>query len=233
MECLYLPEIDLTTRSIIPNESERKHIKALRLKPHEKIMITNGRGYCFIAHINYDKTYNPTLTIESVLENYGEEDFSVDILICNLGDKTRLEWAVEKSTELGVSQIFFKNCHYSQVKKIDLNRLTNKAISAIKQCKRSKLPVIKIIDTKEFLPQEFVANYKTIVLLDENGNIPNATLISSPMLIIVGPEGGLNSNEIWELDNIDKLVKWKIGKRRLRTETAVVAALSIALGIFK
>jgi len=233
MECLYLPETDLTTRTIVPNESEQKHIKALRLKQDEKIMITNGRGYCFIACVNYDKSYNPTLEVEMALENYGEEDCSIDILICNIADKNRLEWAVEKSTELGVSQIFLKNCYYSQIKKIDLNRLTNKAISAIKQCKRSKLPKINILESKDFLPEEFVAKYQKIVVLDENGRTPIEEQIASPILLVVGPEGGLHSKELLDLNNISKIVKWKIGKRRLRTETAIVAAISIALGIMK
>ncbi len=126
MECLYLPEIDIETQSIVPNDSERKHIRALRLKQNESVMITNGKGSCFLARVHYEKLQSPILIIDKHIENYGEESFSVDILICNLSDRTRLEWIIEKSTELGVKRIFIKNCKYSQVKKIDLKRLSNK-----------------------------------------------------------------------------------------------------------
>jgi len=233
MECIYLPEVEPQVQSIVPNESERKHIRALRLKQDEKIMITNGQGWCFIAHIDYDKSYKPTLIIESAIENYGEENCHIDILICNLADKTRLEWAIEKSTELGVSHIFIKNCRYSQINKIDSNRLTNKAISAIKQCKRSKLPTIKTLESEQFLPKEILDKYKSIVLLDADGKNPIENPIICPSLLIVGPEGGLHPSELSQLNNIEKLIRWKIGKRRLRTETAILVALGIAINMLE
>lgn len=228
MECLYLPEIDEATRNIEPSDAERKHIRALRLKQNEEIMVTNGKGYCFFARINFDKLQNPTLIIEKSFENFGEEPSSIDILVCNLSDKTRLEWIIEKSTELGVANIFIKNCRYSQVKNIDLKRLTNKAISAIKQCKRAVLPTIQIIESKLLIPKEMSEKYKSIVLLDENGNNPTDAIIGSPLLIIVGPEGGLHPTEIEFLNKLNP-TKWRIGNRRLRTETAIISALSIAL----
>lgn len=228
MECLYIPEVDTTTQNIEPNDAERKHIRALRLKQNEEIMITNGKGYCFFAQIYYDKLQNPTIIINNVLENYGEESFLIDILICNLSDKTRLEWVIEKSTELGVTNILIKNCRFSQIKNIDLKRLTNKAISAIKQCKRAILPTIQIIDSKALLPKEIFEKYESIIQLDQNGNNPLYTTISSPALLVVGPEGGLHPSEIEFLDKLHS-TKWRIGNRRLRSETAIISALSIAL----
>lgn len=232
MECLYLPEINQETQSIVPNDSERKHIRALRLKQNEPVMITNGKGICFLARVNYDKLQTPILIIEKHFENYGEESFTVDILICNLSDRARLEWIIEKSTELGVNRIFIKNCKYSQVKKIDFNRFTNKAIAAIKQCKRAILPEIQSIDSKEFIPKDLINCYKTIVLLDENGDNPLNLPCYSPTLIIAGPEGGVHPAEINFLDGIHTTIKWRLGNRRLRTETAIIAAISVAINKF-
>lgn len=229
MECLYLPDVDTATLSTSPDEAERKHIRALRLKQNEEVMITNGKGICFFARINFENLHNPVLVIDKYIENYGEESGGIDILICNLSDKNRLEWIVEKSTELGVSKIFIKNCKYSQNTKVDLTRITNKAIAAIKQCKRAFLPTIQTIDSKEFLSKELLNCYKSIVLLDENGINPMQQSINSPSLIIVGPEGGLHPAEISFLEGIQGLIKWRLGNRRLRAETAIISALSIAV----
>lgn len=229
MECLYLPDVDTTTLSTSPEESERKHIRALRLKQNEEVMITNGKGICFFARINFENLHNPVLIIDKYIENYGEHSADIDILICNLSDKNRLEWIVEKSTELGVSKILIKNCKYSQNIKVDLTRLTNKAIAAIKQCKRACLPDIQIIDSNEFLSKDLLNLYKSIILLDENGINPMQLPITSPILIIVGPEGGLHPAEIAFLEGIQSLIKWRLGNRRLRAETAIISALSIAV----
>ncbi len=229
MECLYLPDINIESSRVAPNEAERKHIRALRLKHNEEVMITNGKGICFFARVNYENLQNPSLEIYKFVENYGENPFFIDILICNLSDRTRLEWIIEKSTELGVSQIFIKNCKHSQIKKVDILRLTNKAIAAVKQCKRACLPTIQVVETKQFISMDLANQYKSIVLLDENGENPLKSDIKSKTLIIVGPEGGLHPSEISFLDKFDNINKWRLANRRLRTETAVIAALSIAI----
>jgi RsmE family RNA methyltransferase len=80
-------------------------------------------------------------------------------------------------------------------------------------------------------------DYEKIILLDENGikpiNIFNGSISKEhlvKLLIVVGPEGGLHNDEIKQFEkliNIDKLIKWNLGNRRLRTETAAIKALSI------
>lgn len=227
MECLYLPEVDESTRIAIPNESEKKHIRALRLKNNEKVMISNGKGLCFTASLQFDKDYHPNLIIEEILENYGEPTHTYSIFVCSISDKNRLEWIVEKSVELGVAEIFLKNCKYSQQTKIDLSRLTNKAIAALKQSKRAILPKITLLEDKKFLPSSLVSNFGTFILLNQIGENPLQTEIEFPLLILVGPEGGFASSEIESIEKLTNLKHWKLANRRLRTETAVITALGI------
>jgi 16S rRNA (uracil1498-N3)-methyltransferase len=104
--------------------------------------------------------------------------------------------------------------------------LNSKAVAAMKQTKRSILPKVhQAIKLKEL--SSVAENYENIILTDWDGKHPDDIKISGNTLILVGPEGGFSVQELEFLKSkiiTDSII---LGKRRLRAETAGVAALSI------
>ncbi|MPN46579.1 hypothetical protein SDC9_194170 [bioreactor metagenome] len=108
-----------------------------------------------------------------------------------------------------------------------MERLIAKAISAIKQCKRSRLPKIHLPQTIDSLISNIdTLNYQNIFLADENGVKPQINIHNSKnSIIFVGAEGGFSERELNLFPT--KTIKWNLGNRRLRAETAAISMLSI------
>jgi 16S rRNA (uracil1498-N3)-methyltransferase len=226
MECLYLPEFNESHSSFQVPDEERKHLKALRIRNDEEIMVANGNGLVAFGKINYDDKWNAIFHAISKSEDYGELSSEFSLFVCNLHHKERLEFIVEKATELGAKKLYIPICKYSQTDKVDLNRYRKLAVTALKQSKRSRLLQIEIIEDNSKLNDLF-NQYKNVLLLDENGENPLMNKLMGDTLILVGPEGGFQDKELDFFNSIPNLTKWNLGKRRLRTETAVLKALSI------
>jgi len=146
-------------------------------------------------------------------------------MVCGIiksGD--RLEWMVEKCTELGVSGIYLVPTTNSERVKINLDRMQRTAIAALKQSHGAWLPEIRQISWKEVLD---LKGEKWIAAIAENAQpISNLT---APEVCLIGPEGDFTQTEIQEAIHAGyKPVT--LGKTVLRTETAVIAlAASIQL----
>jgi 16S rRNA (uracil1498-N3)-methyltransferase len=236
MECLYFQNLVKNISAFSLDHDENKHLKVLRVKENETILVTNGKKLSAVCKVNYQTNWQALLTPIEFFENYSELPVQIDLLCCKISDKDRLEFLVEKSTELGVNHFYIVDCKYSQPSNININRLQSKALAAMKQSKRSVLPEFSLNNNVLEISTNLI-DYEKIILLDENGikpiNIFNGSISKEhlvKLLIVVGPEGGLHNDEIKQFEkliNIDKLIKWNLGNRRLRTETAAIKALSI------
>lgn len=226
MECLFLDYLEKNLTYLEINSDERKHLKALRIKENEEIMVSNGKGLMARTKLKFRNNWEPYLEILNYFEEFGEINYNISILVCNLLYRDRLEFIVEKATELGATEVYIAFCQYSQTSKVDIKRLEKKAISALKQSKRSRLLKISLINSKSEI-DSLISGFQNVILLDENGDKPLSKYILGDSLILVGPEGGFHQNEITSFEQIPKLIKWYLGKRRLRTETAAIKALSI------
>jgi 16S rRNA (uracil1498-N3)-methyltransferase len=217
MECLYNPDFDENSSSIILSDEEHKHTKALRLKPGDEVLITNGKSISAKCRmIDFSKTQSEFKIIK-IFENFNEKEIKLSVALGLLDTKDRFEFALEKCIELGIKEFIPLISDYSSKKRPNISRLETKAIAALKQSKRSSLPKIhEPIELNDLLKK----NNSQIILCDENGNSDfNKTL--NPLLL-VGPEGGFSNQEI-------SLIKSKnanllsLGSSRLRAETALIA----------
>lgn len=225
MECLYLPELEENLIELEINPDERRHLRALRLNEGDILMASNGKGNSFkISLINKNKRYYANIL--EILPNFGEPMYRNSLALGVLSDRTRLEFAVEKAVELGIYEIIPIITKFCQKKTINIKRLKAKAIAAMKQTKRSVLPEIKEPVSLEKL-FETTDNYKRIILADANGITP---IKANPQnsLIIVGPEGGLDDDEIEKIKAREEVIAWKLADSRLRAETAAIAVVYMA-----
>ena len=219
--------------SIALAEAQSHYLKhVLRLKAGAAVRLFDGReAVDHAAHIEFDgKTV--LATIEGPLPAAAESTLSSQVLQ-GLARPDHVDWTLQKTTELGVSHITLFNAARTQTP-LKGSRLERKlahwrgvAISACEQCGRARLPKI------EFEPDLRAALARTIpgqrILLDAGG-APLPSLLAAPstgVTILLGPEGGLDAVEI-QLARESGFASASLGPRVLRTETAAVAALSIA-----
>ena len=229
MECLYTPDLTLTTKTINLSQDEIRHAKALRVEIGQRILLTSGKGLMAKAELIDNEKY--ALKVLEIRENIHELPIRFGIAFSVLSSKERMEFAIEKLTELGITDFHFVDAAHSQIHTIDEERLLNKAIAAIKQSKRSILPIIHSISSTNGI-QNFVKDYSAIVLADVHGNtsFPKQLLlenIPNGVLICIGPEGGYSDHEVSMIKSFPHCISISLANRRLRAETAAMALASI------
>lgn len=217
MHLFYDSNITPETVSYQLNESESRHVcKVLRLKEGDFIGLLNGNGMLATAKITDANQKKCSVEIIE-RENEDAPPYSVHIAICPTKMNERMEWMIEKTTELGVTEITFLLSKNSERKAIKLERFENIAISAMKQSKRLFLPKINdLTKVEQFIkthPNGFIAHCydgekQSLLTIFDN---------SSPILI--GPEGDFTPEEC-ELAKQNGYREITLGKNRLRTETA-------------
>ena len=140
----------------------------------------------------------------------------------------RIEWFVEKSTEIGINSISTVLCEKSERKKVKTERLEKITISAMKQSLQLHKPIIEeLVSFEEFTrncksDNKFIAHCKESEKLFLN----NCKIKAKTITVLIGPEGGFSDNEI-DIAEKNGFISVSLGNNRLRTETAAIAATQI------
>lgn len=227
MECVYTPDLELNTVTITVSDEEAKHCKVRRLQDNEPIILVNGRGLAALAMLKITGSYNKVEAVcKDFKHNYGEIGKDITIVLGWLDHKERLEFALEKCTELGVKSFILTKSQYSSIKKPDTERLQEKLIATIKQCKRSYLPTVSVTDS---LAAALSSVSSKLYIADISGQ--SSKTIDTKLTICIGPEGGFSDEEQNQLRSKNNSVLFNLGKTRLRAETAAITATALfALG---
>jgi len=222
MECLYTPELTTTTQSLVITGDEYTHAKALRLSVGEQLQLTNGSGTTAVCSIVEVTKKNLIVHIEST-QQHKLTTRKVTVALGILDNRDRMEFAVEKAVELGVTDFIPLQTQFVQRRAHGTQRLESKAIAAVKQ---SKQPFRLNIHPVQTL-QEVLNSYTTttIVLADEHGNRPSK--IDDEVLFLIGPEGGFSPDEKNLILSQPNIQQWKLTDSRLRAETAAMSCMAI------
>lgn len=226
MNLFYDSSINLETEIFLFSSSESKHIyKVLRKSPGDNIEVTNGKGMQWKGKlIQVGNKNTKAKKIESFISN--DLRYNIEVAIAPTKNNDRMEWFVEKATEIGIKKINFIKTENSERKKINLDRFKKIAISAMKQSKQFYLPEISdIVSFKEFLVQKrnhqkYIAHCKE----SKKKHIANILLNNKPIIILIGPEGDFSKKEINSVI-LKKFMPISLGHQRLRTETAALFAV--------
>jgi 16S rRNA (uracil1498-N3)-methyltransferase len=204
------------------DETEAKHaLKVLRYGVGDTLHFTDGKGSRFTGTITSD---NKQGFQARILERQWIEKPSslfVNVAILKSGD--RMEWAVEKCTELGVSGVVFFQSDNGERGKVNLARMQKVAIAAMKQSHGAWLPEIIQSSFAEALSAT-TAGKKYIAYCGEADKVGVAG-IELPACIFIGPEGDFSAKEL-KLAMDTGCVPLDLGVQILRTETAMVAILA-------
>lgn len=224
METCFVKNLDINQKNIKIEGDAFKHIKALRLQSGDKIDLTSGDGFILESLVESIDKNSCICIVQKTKELVNENLLNLTLAIGILDSADRMEFAIEKAVELGVNRIIPLICRYSQKKNIRKERLTLKAISALEQSKRCKLPEIMEPITVKDLLGSFSEN-SSIILGDIDGEKPFLQS-HKDAIIFIGPEGGFSNDEINLIKSQESCLLWKLSNTRLRAETAAISAIS-------
>lgn len=197
-------------------------MRVLRLGIGDFIGITNGNGLHWEARI-IETAEVCTLEILSTNEQPKDPDLHMAVGILQSSD--RMEWMVEKLTELGATRISFLALQRCERKKINTERLQRASVAALKQSGRARLPEITgPLSFGKYL-QHDLAGLRLVGYLPAKNSPHLLSVVSyaQPVSMLIGPEGDLTGEEFQTaLDNGFQPIS--LGSHVLRTETAAVAA---------
>lgn len=223
IERFYLDAELLKGELIILQDKEHHHIQVLRLEPNETVELINGRGSFATAQISSISKHATQLR---VLKTSHHSPSSCRIAAAiPLMRPSKLEWVVEKGTELGADRFIFFTAEYSEKEHLSthqIDRLKAIAISAIKQSDRLYLPSFEIYShLSDVLQMDALFFFG-----DLSPNAPFFQREEAPLVIFVtGPEKGFSLKELSLLQSKGRGVR--LNPNILRAETAPLAALTL------
>lgn len=226
MQLFYTPDIDPASATYSLNEEESKHcIRVLRLQAGDKVQLIDGKGNFYNAEITDPHPKRTQLRIITVEQDFNKRNHYLHIAVAPTKNIERLEWFLEKATEIGIDEISLIICQRSERKEAKKDRLDKIITSAIKQSINAWHPVLnepvqlsKLL-TMPFDGQKYVAHCEPGEKIALKEDIkPNGRY-----LILIGPEGDFTPKEIDDaIKNDFKAIT--LGNSRLRTETAALEA---------
>ena len=200
--------------------------RVLRLNSGDKIKLTDGKGYFYLATISAANNKRCLFTIDETIYQEPLWTGSLHIAMAPTKNMDRNEWFAEKATEIGLNQLSFLNCSYYERKVIKTERNGKIIVSAVKQSLKARVPLIdKMIDFKSFIKKEFDGQ-KFIAHCYEDSEksfLNNIMEKGENVLILIGPEGDFSEEEV-KLAKENGFKSISLGNSRLRTETAALVA---------
>ncbi|SMD31989.1 16S rRNA (uracil1498-N3)-methyltransferase [Reichenbachiella faecimaris] len=201
-------------------------IKVLRAKNGDQIAIMDGQGHTYLAKIT---DANPRKCAFEILKKEQKEkkNYGVHIAIAPTKNMDRLEWFVEKACEMGVDEVSLILTQRSERKKVNLERLEKKAISAMKQSKNFwKCTINELVSFKAFVSQQSdtIEKFAAYVETGLEDLLQKKIKPHTQCLILIGPEGDFSPDEV-ELLKSSNYELVSLGTHVLRTETAGLAAV--------
>ncbi len=224
MHIFYTPDIahELYTLS----EEESKHcIRVLRLQNGDEVILVNGRGGYFRAQIIDANPKKTSLKVIHAQHEFGQRNHYLHIAVAPTKNIERLEWFLEKATEMGIDEITPIICERSERKEVKTERLNKIITSAVKQSIKAYHPVLnEAISLKKFLEIPFDGQRLMAHCMDGQKALMG-TIINKQdrYLILIGPEGDFTPHE-FDLAIAAGYLPISLGEARLRTETAALAA---------
>src|SRR3954470_14813858 len=159
----------------------------MRLKAGDKVKLFDDRTGEWLTELTDAAKKRVTLTVGARLR--GREAVPDLWLAFAPIKRGRIDWLVEKATELGVARLVPVLTRRTIVDRLNLERLRAHAIEAAEQCERTALPELAEPRKLDALLADWPAD-RALFLADEQGGAPLATAANAPAAILIGPEGG-------------------------------------------
>lgn len=223
MREFYVP--GFTTSSTSLPEGETKHVtRVLRMKPGDLFEVVDGKGNRYTTEITELRGKSCEVRVLERTHEPLQFLHRLHIAIAPTKQIDRLEWFLEKATEIGVQEFTPIWCSNSERKQVKTDRLEKILVSAMKQSKQAYLPVLnEPCEFKSFV-NTYDAHEKYIAHCYEGDKKHlKYAYKGGDVIVLIGPEGDFTPQEV-QLAIENKYAPVSLGITRLRTETAGLTA---------
>ena len=216
-------------QSIILDPEESHHIaRVMRMKSGDQINVTDGRGNLTKADIAVIGKKDVIIITGNIEKGWDLIPEKLTIAVAPTKNADRLEWFVEKATELGIKKIIPLICEHSERTQLRVDRLKKIAVAAMKQSTRTILPEISEPIKFTELLKNTLPEQRFIAYVEEQqpDHLTDLYQSGTDTIVLIGPEGDFSKNELsLASEALFKCVS--LGNARLRTETAALLVCSL------
>ncbi|MFT5998644.1 MAG: 16S rRNA (uracil1498-N3)-methyltransferase [Neolewinella sp.] len=227
MQLFYDPDLQAGHHQL-RDEEARHAFQVLRKKIGDELDLVNGRGGWFKATVTNISKRECLLDVSSVRQDEKRADHRLRLFVAPTKNIDRLEWILEKATEIGVDFIQPILTEHSERKRIRNDRLERVLESAMKQSLRPWLPELgELLPFATALEQTPLNDVRYLAYLgeqEETALLRDNYKRGDNVTIAIGPEGGFSPAEAALARSFDYNFV-SLGPNRLRTETAAIAAV--------
>jgi len=230
MHIFYTP--DIASDNYVLSKEESIHcVRVLRLSANDTVALIDGRGGFYKACIENPDSKACLLRVVEKSYEFSKHNYKLSIAVGIIKQTDRLEWFIEKATEIGIDEIVPLVCKRSEKRHINIDRWERVVVAAMKQSIKAYKPVIKpVISFDQYLASSFLKQkYIAYCFGDDRKLLTNEYKVGEDATILIGPEGDFSPEEL-QIAIDAGFIPVSLGDFRLRTETAaLIACTAIAL----
>ena len=212
----------------LPSDEAQHVLRVLRLGMGDELNLVDGRGTFHRAVITEAGGHHCRYRIEESLPQQPEWEGSIHLALAPTKNMDRVEWFVEKATEIGFDRLSLLDSRFSERHFVKTERLEKIVVSAMKQSHKAWKPQIdelltfhKFIARDDLPAQRFIAHCYP---MEEKPFLLDVLQPRTPALVLIGPEGDFSIDEVRAAEAAG-FRSVSLGTSRLRTETAALAAV--------
>ncbi len=211
----------------LPQDEAKHATRVLRLAAGDELLLMDGQGSFFRAEITVADNHRCLYRILETMPQQPAWEGHIHIAVAPTKLNDRMEWFAEKAAEIGMDELSFLDCKFSERHVIKCERIDKIIISAVKQSHKAWKPVLnEMMSFDKFVRQERKGD-KFICHCYESEDKPllfDVLRPGVPTTVLIGPEGDFSIDEVRQaLQNGFRSVS--LGSSRLRTETAALVAV--------
>ncbi len=201
----------------------------LRLGGGDAVALFNGRDGEWLARVEELAKGSGSLTATQCRRPQSSEG---DVwLLFAPPKRARLDFLVQKASELGAAAILPVKTRHTTVTRLNLDRLRANVVEAAEQCERLTLPRVEAMRALDDVLDDWPRERQLLLCAEAGPATPIAELLAdanstTPWAVLTGPEGGFAKSELDQLSKLPFVSAASLGPRLLRADTAAIAALS-------
>ena len=224
----YVP--DALTVTELPSDEAMHALRVLRMKEGDEMMLMDGQGNYYRAEVTLAQSKHCFYEIKEQMPQERQWKGHLHLAIAPTKMMERMEWMTEKAVEVGLDELSFLNCQFSERRQVKIPRIQKIMISAVKQSHKAWITQLnEMVSFNAFIQQsregrKYIAHcYEEVprtYLFDELRQSAD----TGDTTVLIGPEGDFSIEEVRQAVAAG-YISVHLGKSRLRTETAGLSAV--------
>ena len=225
-----------TVSGSLPEDEAKHAVRVLRMKEGDEIFLMDGCGTFYKAEITTASNHHCLYKIIEEEKQTRAWAGNIHLAVAPTKLNERMEWLVEKATEIGWDRVTFLNCLFSERRNIKTECIEKIVVSATKQSHKAWMPVVDEMQSfKDFVEQwglhagqenDGVQRFICHCNEGKKPHLKDLTRNGQDCIVMIGPEGDFSLEEV-RMAEEHGFQSVSLGKSRLRTETAALVAVHL------